>query len=94
MVEALGRAGVIVRGGTPLGGPGHIRVTYGTATENRRFLEALRARCSERCRSFAGRVARPPWYNTVAMEPARRTSIRTAPRPPVSCLCLFLVLAI
>jgi histidinol-phosphate aminotransferase len=42
VVEALGRAGVIVRGGTPLGGPGHIRVTYGLPEENRRFLAALR----------------------------------------------------
>ena len=41
LVEALGRAGVIVRPGTPLGGPGHIRVTHGTAAENERFLEAL-----------------------------------------------------
>ena len=43
IVEGLGRAGVIVRPGTPLGGPGHIRVSYGTAEENQRFLEALRA---------------------------------------------------
>lgn len=42
VVEALGKEGVIVRGGTPLGGPGHIRVTYGTPEENRKFLEALR----------------------------------------------------
>lgn len=42
VTDALGRAGVIVRGGTPLGSPGHIRVTYGTAEENRRFVEALR----------------------------------------------------
>jgi histidinol-phosphate aminotransferase len=42
IVEGLGRAGIIVRPGTPLGGPGHIRVSYGTAAENRRFLEALR----------------------------------------------------
>jgi histidinol-phosphate aminotransferase len=41
IVEGLGRAGVIVRAGTPLGGPGHIRVSYGTAAENQRFLEAL-----------------------------------------------------
>lgn len=41
IVEGLGRAGIIVRAGTPLGGPGHIRVTYGTPAENRRFLEAL-----------------------------------------------------
>ena len=41
VVEALGKRGVIVRAGTPLGGPGHIRVTYGTAEENGRFIEAL-----------------------------------------------------
>ena len=41
IVEGLGRAGVIVRPGTPLGGPGHIRVSYGTAAENQRFLTAL-----------------------------------------------------
>jgi len=41
IVEGLGKRGVIVRAGTPLGGPGHIRVTYGTGAENRRFLEAL-----------------------------------------------------
>jgi histidinol-phosphate aminotransferase len=42
VVAELGRAGVIVRGGTPLGGPGHIRVNYGAPAENRRLLEALR----------------------------------------------------
>jgi histidinol-phosphate aminotransferase len=42
IVEGLGRAGVIVRPGTPLGGPGHIRVSYGTPAENERFLATLR----------------------------------------------------
>ncbi|MCB0864809.1 MAG: histidinol-phosphate transaminase [Solirubrobacterales bacterium] len=42
VVEGLGRAGVIVRAGTPLGGPGHIRVSYGTPAENLRFVETLR----------------------------------------------------
>jgi histidinol-phosphate aminotransferase len=42
VVEALGRAGVIVRAGEGLGGSGHIRVTYGTQPENERFLEAIR----------------------------------------------------
>ncbi len=42
VVEALGKAGIIVRAGTPLGGPGHIRVTYGTPAENKKFLAALR----------------------------------------------------
>ncbi len=41
IVEGLGRAGVIVRPGTPLGGPGHIRVSFGTPRENQRFLDAL-----------------------------------------------------
>ncbi len=43
LVATLAEAGVVVRPGTPLGGPGHIRVTYGTPGENRRFLEAMRA---------------------------------------------------
>jgi histidinol-phosphate aminotransferase len=42
VVEALGRAGVIVRPGAQLGGPGHIRVTHGTRAENERLLRALR----------------------------------------------------
>ena len=43
VVEQLGKQGVIVRAGTPLGGPNHIRVTYGTPEENAKFLEALSA---------------------------------------------------
>lgn len=43
VVAELTRAGVAVRPGTPLGGPGHLRVTYGTRPENERFVEALRA---------------------------------------------------
>ena len=43
VVESLAKAGVAVRPGTPLGGPGHLRVTYGTRAENERFLEALAA---------------------------------------------------
>jgi histidinol-phosphate aminotransferase len=42
VVESLGRDGVIVRPGDGLGGPGHIRVTHGTRSENERFIEALR----------------------------------------------------
>jgi histidinol-phosphate aminotransferase len=42
VVESLGKAGVAVRPGTPLGGPGHLRVTYGTRAENQRFLAAMR----------------------------------------------------
>jgi histidinol-phosphate aminotransferase len=42
VVESLAKAGVAVRPGTPLGGPGHLRVTYGTRAENERFLAAMR----------------------------------------------------
>ena len=41
VIQSLGERGIVVRGGTSLGGPGHIRVTYGTHPENERFLEAL-----------------------------------------------------
>jgi histidinol-phosphate aminotransferase len=43
VIQALGERGIVVRGGASLGGPGHIRVTYGTRQENERFLEALGA---------------------------------------------------
>jgi len=39
--QGLAERGVIVRAGMPLGGPGHIRVTYGTRAENERFISAL-----------------------------------------------------
>ena len=41
IVDALARRGVIVRAGAALGGSGHMRVTYGTRSENERFLLAL-----------------------------------------------------
>jgi histidinol-phosphate aminotransferase len=41
IVAGLAERQIAVRPGTPLGDPGHIRVSYGTAAENGRFLEAL-----------------------------------------------------
>jgi histidinol-phosphate aminotransferase len=41
IVAGLAERSIAVRPGTPLGDPGHIRVTYGTAAENDRFLAAL-----------------------------------------------------
>jgi histidinol-phosphate aminotransferase len=41
IMKGLGERGVIVRAGKDLGGPGHLRVTYGTRAENERFLQAL-----------------------------------------------------
>lgn len=41
VVAALADRGILVRAGTPLGGPGHIRVSYGRSAENARFLTAL-----------------------------------------------------
>jgi histidinol-phosphate aminotransferase len=42
VMATLGRHGVAVRPGKGLGGPGHLRVTYGTRAESERFIEALR----------------------------------------------------
>jgi len=41
VVSALAERNLIVRAGTPLGGPGHIRVTYGTRAQNELFLGVL-----------------------------------------------------
>jgi histidinol-phosphate aminotransferase len=41
VVAGLAAREVAVRAGTPLGDPGHIRVTYGRPEENDRFLAAL-----------------------------------------------------
>ncbi len=41
IVAGLGERQIAVRAGTPLGGPGHIRVSYGTPAENDRFLAEL-----------------------------------------------------
>jgi histidinol-phosphate aminotransferase len=41
VIAALAERQIAVRPGTPLGDPGHIRVSYGTAEENGRFLAAL-----------------------------------------------------
>jgi histidinol-phosphate aminotransferase len=46
VIQHLGEQGIVVRGGASLGGPGHIRVTYGTRAENERLLEALEAAVS------------------------------------------------
>jgi histidinol-phosphate aminotransferase len=41
VVRELHRRGVAVRAGAGLGGPGHLRITYGTRPENERLIEAL-----------------------------------------------------
>ena len=41
VVAGLAEREIAVRPGTPLGGPGHIRVSYGTPEENERFLRGL-----------------------------------------------------
>jgi histidinol-phosphate aminotransferase len=41
VVAGLAERRIAVRPGTPLGDPGHLRVSYGTAAENDRFLAAL-----------------------------------------------------
>jgi histidinol-phosphate aminotransferase len=41
VMAGLQERGVLVRAGSALGGPGWLRVTYGTPQENARFLDAL-----------------------------------------------------
>jgi histidinol-phosphate aminotransferase len=41
VIAGLAEREIAVRPGRALGGPGHIRVSYGTAEENERFLRAL-----------------------------------------------------
>ena len=41
VVAGLAERNIAVRPGTPLGDPGHIRVSYGTGAENERFLRGL-----------------------------------------------------
>jgi histidinol-phosphate aminotransferase len=45
VVAGLGEREIAVRPGAALGGPGHIRVSYGTEAEDDRFLDALRELC-------------------------------------------------
>ena len=45
VVSGLAERGILVRPGTPLGGPGHIRVSYGTPDETLAFGRARRASC-------------------------------------------------
>jgi len=41
VMDVLAEAGIVVRAGKLLGGPGWLRVSYGTAEQNDRFLAAL-----------------------------------------------------
>jgi histidinol-phosphate aminotransferase len=41
IVAGLAERSIVVRPGTPLGDPGHLRVTFGTTAENDRFLAAI-----------------------------------------------------
>ena len=41
VIAGLAERSIAVRPGTPLGDPGHIRVSYGTQDENARFLAAI-----------------------------------------------------
>jgi histidinol-phosphate aminotransferase len=41
IVDGLAREGVLVRAGGALGRDGYLRVSYGTPSENARFLEVL-----------------------------------------------------
>ena len=72
VVAGLAERQIAVRPGTPLGDPGHIRVTYGTAAENDRFLAAL-GDCS---------TSRFTCYKVMKGEAIADT--RASPAPPAS----------
>ena len=83
VVAGLAERQIAVRPGTPLGDPGHIRVTYGTPAENDRFLAALGdARLTRRCYKVASEANRPaarrlaalPATGDLARRPAWRLS--------------------
>jgi histidinol-phosphate/aromatic aminotransferase/cobyric acid decarboxylase-like protein len=42
VVDDLASEGIVVRPGRLLGGPGRLRISYGTETEDDRMLDALR----------------------------------------------------
>jgi hypothetical protein len=81
VVEALTKAGVAVRPGTPLGGPGHLRVTYGTRPENERFLAALADQAEGRRRE-----ARNTETVSTARTAAGITHQAAAPLPAISAV--------
>ena len=88
IVAGLAERQIAVRPGTPLGDPGHIRVSYGTAEENGRFLAAPRqqiARLTRRLTCYKVREGE-------AIQPTRRAS--PAPPAPRSPRALLLFLAI
>ena len=67
----------MVRGGEPLGGPGHIRVTYGTRAENERFLAPWR-RQSSASPQFA-RCSPSTVVQTLVNEPRERRWLSRRP---------------
>ena len=77
--------GVAVRPGAALGGPGHLRVTYGTRAENERFIEALAARAigadAAPPLKFALTYALPTCYKVPQMNEVTRASALIR-RPP------------
>ena len=95
-------AGVVVRGGEGLGGPGHIRVTYGTRAENERFLAALgEPRLSASTRSAQFAQIRPRRGTNFVNEPREHAGFLgrptgAAPACPVASACRLIatVLAI
>ncbi len=84
VVAGLAERAIAVRPGTPLGGPGHIRVTYGTRAENERFLARRRsASCSTNARATCYKLMdREADGHTPRAAPRRRR--RRAPALPTS----------
>ena len=78
VVAGLAERSIAVRPGTPLGGPGHIRVSYGTRAENDRFLAAL----GETARLTAPHLLQSQGVTGAASTP-RANPAPHAPRSPL-----------
>ena len=76
--SSLGERGIVVRGGAALGGPGHIRVTYGTRARERALPRGARGGrvVSAELLDYSGRTC----YKTSAMNRASTSAYLTAPQ--------------
>ena len=80
VVAGLAERSIAVRPGTPLGGPGHIRVTYGTPAENDRFLAGRSAsRSTNRAACYKRAVKRTGDTASGLAPPAPRSTLPASP---------------
>ena len=88
VVAGLAEREIAVRPGTPLGDPGHIRVSYGTREENDRFLAGARPNCStDAIRRLAATTVghgEASGHDTASSHSRLRRRARPLPASPIS----------